>query len=121
MFYTQDVDEKTTLYKVLTMPTRQEISATITRIGQLNSVEEIRTELATFGQDLDNDYATHEQTLTQVQTLTDNNERLRRANLDLFLKIGTNSSGDNKDDTHQDGQTKDLKFEDLFNEKGELK
>lgn len=53
-----------------------------------------------------------------VTTLTANNEKLRRVNADLFLKVGSKPTPETKQES---SEIPDLKFDDLFNEKGELK
>lgn len=53
------------------------------------------------------------------QKLTHDNESLRDTNMRLFLRVGQENSGGDDDVT--EGTEKKLKFEDLFNEKGELK
>ena len=71
----------------------------------------------------------YEQTLTDfetasenVTTLTANNETLRRVNADLFLKVGTSTKNTNKTkEKDEQDDIPELFFDDLFNEKGELK
>lgn len=73
----------------------------------------------------------YEQTLTASETLTANNatltannEKLRQVNADLFLKVGTtNKETHNNNNQASNGQEQpetEMKFESLFNEKGEL-
>jgi hypothetical protein len=77
-------------------------------------VTEIFTELTT-------DYDTvHVETTTAKETatkLTADNESLRKVNMDMFLKVGANV----KEAEQQKEEDTTPKFEDLFNEKGELK
>ena len=69
----------------------------------------------------------YEETLTSletandnVSTLTTNNEKLRKVNADLFLKVGTPVK--NPTEKHEEfKEEKPLPFTDLFDEKGELK
>lgn len=74
---------------------------------------------------LTNDY---EQTLTQqetaqsdVQRLTSDNEALRSANMQLFLKVGNTNPTPNPTPTPEPKEEEPLPFADLFDEKGELK
>lgn len=53
------------------------------------------------------------------EKLTHDNESLRDTNMRLFLRVGQDNAGGEEDVT-ESGEKK-LKFEDLFNEKGELK
>lgn len=76
---------------------------------------------------LTNDYdETLEQLATandSVETLTARNEKLRAVNADLFLQVGTTNkpSGDEGTIKDDEGEETLLSYEDLFNEKGELK
>lgn len=70
----------------------------------------------------------YEQTLTDFETATDNvttltanNETLRKVNADLFLKVGTAVSKPNNPEKVEDPEIPELSYDDLFNEKGELK
>lgn len=58
-----------------------------------------------------------------VTKLTENNEKLRKTNMDLFLRVG--STKQEKETPEKGATDKDggepLNYNDLFNEKGELK
>ena len=73
----------------------------------------------------------YEQTLTSLETantnvqeLTVKNETLRDVNAKLFLKVGSTDNkppqGNNENTNNQGEDNKDLTFDKLFNEKGEL-
>lgn len=69
---------------------------------------------------------TSNETLTTTNaTLTANNEQLRKVNTDLFLKVGHSSTNKNdpKNNPSNGGESEipEMKFEDLFDEKGGLK
>ena len=51
--------------------------------------------------------------------LTTANENLRKANMDLFVQVGTNKKPEDQIDP--DPEPEKRKFEDLFNDKGEIK
>lgn len=55
---------------------------------------------------------------TKLVELTKDNQRLREANMNLFLKVGVN---DKPTDSPSQTEEPKLKFEDLFNSKGEIK
>jgi regulator of replication initiation timing len=55
---------------------------------------------------------------TTAEKLTADNEKLRQANMNLFLKVGENKK---PDDTNKKPEDTTPKFEDLFDEKGNLK
>lgn len=75
----------------------------------------------------------YEQTLTGLETATasekalkENNETLREVNAKLFLKVGQTDKKLHEDKPNEQEQQDDkpdsnLTFENLFNEKGELK
>lgn len=61
-------------------------------------------------------------TLTETNnSLTENNESLRQANMDLFLRIGKKKSPDDPEPNGGGDPKPARKYEDLFNDKGELK
>lgn len=72
----------------------------------------------------------YEKTLTDfenatanVTQLTQNNETLRQVNAKLFLKVGETDKGNDPGKGNDNGgdDMPQINFEDLFNEKGELK
>lgn len=70
----------------------------------------------------------YEQTLTQhetaqsnVQRLTSDNEALRSANMQLFLKVGNTNPTTPTNTTPETPEEKPLSFDDLFDENGGLK
>jgi len=67
----------------------------------------------------------HLEASTKIDSLIENNESLRSANNKLFIRLGAEEAQkqpfDDPTPTDQTDQTEDnLKFEDLFNSKGEL-
>ena len=76
----------------------------------------VSTILAELVQDYDNTTAEKETALSQAQKLVHDNEKLRAANMDLFLKIGEPAKKDEK--TTPEDLTP--KFETLFDPKGNL-
>ena len=85
----------------------------------LSSLEDpgaVSTTLAELVQDYDNQTAKWEQTTTTAEKLTHDNEKLRAANMDLFLKVGEPAK-DKKPEVEED-QT--VKFNTLFDAKGNL-
>lgn len=57
---------------------------------------------------------------TTAEKLTADNEKLRQANLDLFLKVGSSKPETKPDNIKPDGDNTP-KIEDLFDDKGNLK
>lgn len=97
------------------MKTKEQINQRIQEIGALGSVEEIRAGLGNLQQELEADYDEANGIITERDSLLDRNARLEKANNDLFLQIG------DKKEPEKTPEKQDKKFEDLFNEKGELK
>ena len=58
-----------------------------------------------------------------ITKLSENNEKLRKTNMDLFLRVGSTTKEKETDDTSASDKDsgEPLKYENLFNEKGELK
>lgn len=75
--------------------------------------------LTNLSEDYDETLATSENRANEVQTLTANNENLRRVNTDLFLKVG-HSIPKQENPAPEQQQEKPMAFSELFNEKGEL-
>lgn len=70
----------------------------------------------------------YDQTLTgwendqnTVTTLTENNEKLRKVNADLFLRVGTQPAKKDPTPAEDEDEIPNIPFSDLFDEKGELK
>lgn len=98
--------------------TREEFNSLIQEIGQSEDVVDIREKLSVLNETYSPMFDNIDD-LTQRNTqLTDDNEKLREANMKLFLRVGTKTEPDVPED---DKQKEKLKFEDLFNEKGEIK
>ena len=97
--------------------TKEEFQALITAIGTCENETDRRELLAKLSEDgsgIYDDYATTE---TARAAAVADNEKLREANMRLFLRVG-----DHKEpETPAKETTPDLKYENLFNEKGELK
>ena len=94
--------------------TREEFTQAIQAIGTCEDDAERRTLLTNLSDNVIADYELFETTTQQVNDLTSANERLRSANMELFLKVGSKPPEQKSTPTTR-------KFSDLFNEKGELK
>lgn len=97
--------------------TREEVLQQIQQIGTCEDETARRDLLATLQEGITADYDNHATILAERDRLTGDNERLREANMKLFLRIGDPEK--KKQDPGQPAEK--LKFENLFNEKGELK
>lgn len=57
----------------------------------------------------------------KANKLTTDNETLRQANLNLFLKVGVDKTENKEKDGNTDDEEEKPSFDDLFDENGELK
>ena len=91
--------------------------ARIQAIGTAETVEEMRSQLATFQTDLEPDFDSFEQATQTITTLEQANENLRQANMSLFLQVGKKP----EKDPEPTPEPVKREFKDLFDEKGGLK
>ena len=107
--------------------TRDEHKAAIQRLHGMIASEHVAaaSELLTS---LSDDYGatltTSEQAAANVTRLTEENDKLLKANGRLFMQVGQTKQEAHKDDKPVNDEGKEetkLSFEDLFDEKGELK
>jgi len=98
--------------------TKEEFNSLIQEIGQIEDDVDRRDKLSILSDTYSPMFDTVDN-LTQKNTqLTDDNEKLREANMKLFLRVGSKTEPDK---IEEDKPKEKLKFEDLFNEKGEIK
>jgi hypothetical protein len=96
----------------------EEFKALTTEIMQnLTDQAKVSTILATLTEDYDAETVIKTTSLSTTEKLTADNEKLRQANMNLFLKVGETKV------TEQPQKKEDLtpKFEDLFDANGNLK
>lgn len=101
-----------------------EFNERITAIGASENLAEIREMLTQLSDDVSLDYDRQAELQTQNETLLSDNESLRQANMKLFLRVGESKSEAEtvKSNTGIDrAENQKRSFENLFNEKGELK
>lgn len=102
----------------------QEVLDAINEIGSCEDDVQRRTLLDNLRNGIQPDYTKLAELEKANQELSEKNDKLSKANMDLFLQIPSKKSEDNNDnnpDNQGDEETKKLKYEDLFNEKGDLK
>lgn len=104
---------------------KQEFLDTLTKIGTCEDETERRTMLATLNSEASTLFDNHATLKTENDSLKLDNENIRAANMKLFLQVGANKTEQQRQHD-QTGHDKDepeqpMKYEDLFNEKGELK
>ena len=97
----------------------------LTQIGTIESDEERRVLLAEIHAESEQLYDSAEKLSATNKKLAEDMESLRTANMKLFLQVGEQKSPEQKlkDSTgiHNEPPKAKLTFENLFNEKGELK
>lgn len=97
--------------------TKEEFLQEITAIGSCEDLVEVRSKLTDLSDSVSNIFDTSENLQVGYNSLKEENESLRSANMKLFLKIGDT----NKKPEDQGGEPKEKRsFDKLFNEKGEL-
>lgn len=94
----------------------------IKEIGTLENDVDIRTALTELSDELipvfDKEQSLEEENIK----FKDDNEKLREANMQLFLRVGSKTPEQaQKDTTGQEAEKEPRKFEDLFDDKGNLK
>ena len=92
----------------------------IKEIGTLEDDVERRTKLTELSDSLSNLFDEN-QTLTESnKKYAEDNEKLRTANMQLFLRVGENKPDETKAE-YEEQEKEPRKFEDLFDDKGNLK
>lgn len=94
----------------------------IKRIQAIGSCEDTTNRLELLAQlqdDATPDYDKLNELETKNTQLSTDNETLRQANMKMFLRLGEQREPEDK--TLKDDKPEKRKFEDLFNEKGEIK
>ena len=103
---------------------KQEFLDLMNSIGTCEDEVERRELIASAIEGASSDYDSLAELTTKNETLTSDNEKLRDANMKLFLRVGESKTDaeSNKDRTGLEDKTpKKLDFKDLFNEKGGIK
>ena len=96
----------------------EQISSRLTDLGTIEDGAERRAILTEVSEAVKGLYDTNQTLKTEKEKLDADNKRLQEYNMQLFLKVG----GQTKQEPEpSEPQTEDLKYEDLFNEKGEIK
>lgn len=103
---------------------KEDFDLKLQEIGQLEDVADIRVKLAELSDNMAVEFASLDSLKETNEKLTSDNEKLRSANMELFLRVGTNKSEEEiKEETigKEEKETEPRKFENLFDEKGNLK
>lgn len=104
---------------------KQEFLTRMTAIGTCDDDVQRRELLSALSEEVGKDYDNLATLTDRNKSLLDDNETLRSANMKLFLRVGESKedSERKKDETgiEQKEAPKKRSFDDLFNEKGEIK
>lgn len=102
---------------------RETFLNTLTSIGTSEDEVERRTLLASLTDEVNRVYDENSTLTESNNKYIEDNEKLRSANMQLFLKVGETKTPEDitKDKTGLDKGKDPRKFEDLFNEKGMIK
>lgn len=97
----------------------------IKEIGTLEDVVEIRTKLAELSDNVSSIFDDNDSLKEQNTKFEEDNEKLRSANMQLFLRVGTTKTEQEviKDQTgtEPEQEKEPRKFENLFDDNGNLK
>ena len=103
---------------------KQDFLNRITEIGSCDDDVKRRELLAQLSEEASKDYDALNSLTETNETLKNDNETLRSANMKLFLRVGEEKTDDVrvKNETGVDGKKNEKRsFDDLFNEKGGIK
>lgn len=102
---------------------REEILNSIADIGTIEDEVERRDKLTSFAESLSSMIDDYEKATTENEKLKEDNEKLVDYNRKLFMKVAIDvpSNEIQKDLTGQEPEKEKRKFEELFDEKGNLK
>lgn len=103
---------------------KEEFLAKIKEIGTLEDIESVRASLTELSDNVSMVFDSNDDLSNKNKQFEEDNETLRKANMKLFLRLGDDKSPEEikKDQVGEVEKEKEpRKYEDLFNEKGELK
>lgn len=96
---------------------RKDFEDFITKLGSMEKIEDVRAGLVEMKDTILKDYDSYDQLNTDNEKYKKDNESLRENNMKLFLHV----TGGKKPEDEPGAKPEKMKYEDLFNEKGELK
>lgn len=101
--------------------TKQEFQDLLTQIGTCADETDRRELLSRLHDDGSTIFDDYDAAETALAAAVEDNEKLRQANMRLFLRVGDHTEPEPPKTPTPDPDTPKLRYEDLFNEKGELK
>ena len=103
---------------------KEEFNETIKEIGSLEDVAEIRVKLAELNESVGVVFDSATNLEETNQKLNEENDKLRSANMELFLRVGANKSDEEIKEEKigkEEKEPEPRRFEDLFDGEGNLK
>lgn len=100
------------------MKTRDELLSAVTELGTIEDGATLRARLTALSDDVTALYDEHDTLKASNEKFDADNKQLKEYNMQLFLRV---SGQQGKKEPEPTPQTEELKYENLFNEKGELK
>ena len=100
---------------------KKAIEERLKAIGECASIEDARSLIVDFQKEVLADYDKHEKMLVDVETIKNENESLRQANMKLFLQIGSTEDNKQEKPIKEETDPDNLTYDNLFNEEGGLK
>lgn len=93
----------------------------IKEIGTCEDEATRRTLLTEMSDDVSTLYDRADKLETENKDYIERNEKLRKANMELFLQVGEDRKPNEPNPNEEPPEQPKRKFEDLFNEKGDIK
>lgn len=102
---------------------RETFLTRIKEIGTIEDIADLRVKLTELSDDVSVLFETNTNLMEENKKYIDDNEKLRQANMQLFLRVGADKTEEEikKDSTGIEEEKQPRKFEDLFDDKGNLK
>ena len=100
------------------MKTRDELLNAVTELGTIEDGATLRAKLTALTDDVTALYDEHDTLKASNGKLDADNKQLKEYNMQLFLRVGGQQQ---KKEPETKPQSDELKYENLFDEKGELK
>lgn len=97
--------------------TREELMQALTDLGTMDDGAERRNHLTAISDEVKAIFDSNETLTASNNKLGEDNKKLQEYNMQLFLRVG----GQEKKPEEQKPPEDNLKYDDLFNEKGDLK
>lgn len=96
--------------------TRDELLQSLQEIGTIEDAAERRSKLTAISDEVNAVYDANENLTSSNSKLEEDKKKLQEYNMELYLRQGSQTKK-----TEPPKQTEELTYENLFNEKGELK